>query len=254
MKNHEASAQAHNEHDFEEVMDISHLPKEEQASVEEIFDLVNTRQVDMPDDTTIRAACHGYILSKLGYDISDPDYNDIKRELSPEKKAEILCVLKKRFEANKEFHEGLDWAMIETALATNDNALWSVAELEKAGHAPDVTFSDRFGFSIGSCWEKEPKGPYQTMCSYDEAAEMAHNMGLDLMHPIDYIHLQEIRNKIYDHKTSCWLKTNEEVRKTHHAYCGHINGYGQIEASRFYVHNRMSDRSWRGTIKVLWAE
>ena len=127
-----------------------------------------------------------------------------------------------------------------------------IAELEKAGHEPDVIFADRFGFSVGSCWEKTPKGPNQTMCSYDEAEEMAHDRGTELMDPRDFIHLQEIRNKIL--KESCWLNTNEEVRKTHHAYCGQINSNGMIEVSPFYVHNRMSDRSWRGTIKILWAE
>jgi len=99
------------------------------------------------------------------------------------------------------------------------------------------------------------------MCSYNEAESMAQDAGMDLMDPNENIKFQTSRDKTYDNyrsQSECWLKTtNELLLKTGHAYCGKVIGCDNdksISITPYDMSNRLSGRSWRGVLKVLWAE
>ena len=63
-----------------------------------------------------------------------------KKQLSPEQQKELISTLKARFEKNRNRHEGMEWAQVETRL--NDEKmgekLWSLNEMERTGGEPDV--------------------------------------------------------------------------------------------------------------------
>ena len=63
-----------------------------------------------------------------------------KKQLAPEQQKELINTLKARFEKNRNRHEGMEWAQVETRL--NDEKmgekLWSLNEMERTGGKPDV--------------------------------------------------------------------------------------------------------------------
>jgi hypothetical protein len=72
-----------------------------------------------------------------------------KKELSPKQSDELLAALKARFEKNLSRHKGLDWAKVQARLEARPDKLWSLAEMERTGGAPDVvkqTRSNLFGW------------------------------------------------------------------------------------------------------------
>ena len=80
------------------------------------------------------------------------DENDkTERALTPEQAEQLLGKLEERFNDNKERHKGVDWAKVKSSLEANPEALWSINEMEKAGHEPDVYFADDKGFEVGTC-------------------------------------------------------------------------------------------------------
>ncbi|MBI4660907.1 MAG: DUF4256 domain-containing protein, partial [Verrucomicrobia bacterium] len=61
-----------------------------------------------------------------------------KKELSPERREEVLRALKARFETNLNRHNGLEWAKVQAKLEANAEKLWSLHEMERTGGEPDV--------------------------------------------------------------------------------------------------------------------
>lgn len=59
-------------------------------------------------------------------------------ELSIEAKAELLQILKLRFENNRERHPRLSWDKVEAKLIANPDTLYSLYEMERTGGEPDV--------------------------------------------------------------------------------------------------------------------
>ncbi|MEI6138363.1 MAG: DUF4256 domain-containing protein, partial [Mariniphaga sp.] len=64
-------------------------------------------------------------------------------ELSPEKGAGLIKVLKARFEKNSNRHKGLEWAKIQAKLEAHPEKLWSLSEMERTGGEPDVVSRDK---------------------------------------------------------------------------------------------------------------
>ncbi len=69
--------------------------------------------------------------------------NPNKKELSPERREELLGVLKDRFEKNMNRHKGLEWAKVQAKLEANPEKLWSLSEMERTGGEPDVVGHDK---------------------------------------------------------------------------------------------------------------
>ena len=69
--------------------------------------------------------------------------NSTKKELSTERRGELLGILKTRFEKNVNRHKGLGWAEVKTRLEASAEKLWSLSEMERTGGEPDVVGHDK---------------------------------------------------------------------------------------------------------------
>jgi hypothetical protein len=182
-------------------------------------------------------------------------------KLSAEQSKELLGVLKKRFEKNRNRHKGIDWADVETRLIANPGKLWSLDEMELTGGEPDVVgFDKKTGeYIFYDCSPETPKDR-RSIC-YDEAAlqsrkehkpknsavAMAEEMGIELLTEEQYRQLQELG--AFDLKTSSWIKTPDDVRKLGGAlFCD--RRYNKV----FLYHNGAESyyavRGFRGCLKV----
>lgn len=68
--------------------------------------------------------------------------NSNKMTLSSRQHAELLNVLKVRFEKNMNLHKGIEWAKVQAKLQTHPEKLWSLNEMEITGGEPDVLSYD----------------------------------------------------------------------------------------------------------------
>lgn len=185
----------------------------------------------------------------------------MKKELSPEQQAELLGILKIRFEKNMNRHNGLKWANVEAKLAANAEKLWSLDEMEITGGEPDVVGYDKSAdeYIFFDCAIESPKGR-RSVC-YDHealearkehkpgnsAVEMAKDMGIELLNEDQYRELQKFGN--FDTKTSSWIVTPPAIRKLGGAIFGDYR-YGTI----FIYHNGAESyyaaRGFRGALRV----
>lgn len=184
------------------------------------------------------------------------------KELSPEKRQELLSALKERFEKNMKRHPGLEWASVQARLEAKPEKLWSLYEMERTGGEPDVVGHDhKTGETIFyDCSAESPDGR-RNVC-YDRAGwesrkadsrpgnnaiDMAADMGIELLTEEEYRALQELGE--FDTKTSSWVKTPAAVRKLGGALFGDRR-YGRV----FFYHNGApsyyASRSFRGSLRV----
>ena len=68
--------------------------------------------------------------------------NEVKRELLPEQREELLAALKERFHKHMERHEGVTWDDVQARLESHAEKLWSLYEMERTGGEPDVVGVD----------------------------------------------------------------------------------------------------------------
>jgi hypothetical protein len=150
---------------------------------------------------------------------------EIKKNLSPEQRKEVLKTLKTRFEKNMNRHKGLEWAKVQAKLEANTEKLWSLNEMERTGGEPDVVSHDKNTgeYIFYDCSAESPKGR-RSLC-YDRkglesrkehkpnnnAIDMAVAIGIELLSEEQYRELQKLGN--FDTKTSSWVKTPVEIRK-----------------------------------------
>ncbi len=151
--------------------------------------------------------------------------NNTQKELSAAQRAQVLAVLKERFEKNMPRHDGLEWAKVQERLEAEPQKLWSLGEMESTGGEPDVVGRDaQTGeFIFYDCSTESPAGRRNTC--YDQQArikrkvaapassalEMAQAMDAELLTEAQYRDLQQ--HGEFDLKTSSWLYTPDKVRK-----------------------------------------
>ena len=148
-----------------------------------------------------------------------------KKELSPERREELLRALKARFESNMNRHESLEWAKVQAKLEVTPERLWSLNEMERTGGEPDVVGHDKktSEYIFHDCSAESPKGR-RSVCydrealesrkehkPEDSAVDMAVAMGIELLTEEQYRELQRLGN--FDTKTSSWVKTPSAIRK-----------------------------------------
>ena len=148
-----------------------------------------------------------------------------KKDLSPERRAELLRTLRARFEKNMIRHKGLAWAEVQAKLEANPEKLWSLNEMERTGGEPDVVGHDKGTgeFIVRDCSAESPKGR-RSICydrealesrkenkPRDNALDMAAAMGIELLTEEQYRELQKLGN--FDTKTSSWVETPADIRK-----------------------------------------
>src|SRR5216117_2135658 len=150
---------------------------------------------------------------------------NIKRDLSPEQRKELLRALKPRFEKNMNRHKGLAWDKVQAKLEANAEKLWSLNEMERTGGEPDVVGHDKKTgeYIFYDCSAESPKGR-RSVCydrealesrkehkPEDNAIDVAAAMGIELLTEEQYRELQKLGN--FDTKTSSWVKTPSEIRR-----------------------------------------
>src|SRR6202023_3680189 len=166
--------------------------------------------------------------------------NSNKKDLSPEKREELLRALKARFEENMNRYKGLEWAKVQAKLEANAEKLWSLNEMERTGGEPDLVGHDKktgeyifYDCSAGSpkgrrsvCYDREALESRKEHKPEDNAIDMAAAMGIELLTEEQYRELQKLGD--FDTKTSSWLKTPADVRKLGGAI------FGDLPFGRFF--------------------
>jgi hypothetical protein len=184
-----------------------------------------------------------------------------KNDLPTAERAELLQVLKARFEKNKSRHPGLQWDNIHAKLEAAHGKLWSLAEMERTGGEPDVVGYDAktdeyifYDCSAESpkgrrniCYDREALNERKEHKPADTAVDMAAAMGIELLSEAEYRDLQQLGE--FDTKTTSWIKTPAAIRNLGGAlFCD--RRYNHV----FVYHNGASSyygaRGFRGSLRV----
>lgn len=189
-----------------------------------------------------------------------------KRKLPNEYRAELLSLLKTRFEKNMARHKGLQWEKVRQRLEANPEKLWALNQMESTGGEPDVVFpisidNDQKTSELVfmDCSTESPSGR-RSVC-YDReglesrkehqpknnAIDMAANMGIELLTEAQYRELQQVGQ--FDMKTSSWLKTPAEIRKLGGAIFGDFR-YDHVFVYHNGAQSYYAARGFRGWLKV----
>ena len=187
--------------------------------------------------------------------------NSNQKELSSEKRGELLSTLKARFEKNITRHQGLEWAKVQAKLEANPEKLWSLNEMERTGGEPDVVGQDKTTgeYIIYDCSAESPKGR-RSLCYDREALElrkkhkpansaldMAAAMGIELLTEEQYRELQKLGN--FDTKTSSWVKTPANIRKLGGAIFADFR-YDHVFVYHNGAESYYAARGFRGALKI----
>ncbi len=184
------------------------------------------------------------------------------KELSQEKRKELLKILKKRFEQNMHRHPGLEWTDIETKLQrTSEKKLLSLRKMEETGGEPDVTDYDgqTHEYIFFDCSVESPKGR-RSLC-YDRKAlksrkefkplnnviDVASEMGIQLLTELQYRTLQKLGE--FDTKTSSWIETPTDIRELGGAiFCD--RRYNTVFTYHNGAESYYAARGFRGSLRV----
>jgi hypothetical protein len=184
-----------------------------------------------------------------------------KKELSPERREELLRALKARFEKNMNRHKGLTWAKVQAKLETNTEVLRSLNEMERTGGEPDVVGHDKktgeyifYDCSAESpkcrrsiCYDGEALKSRKENKPKDSALDMAAAMGIELLTEVEYRELQKLGD--FDTKTSSWVKTPSAIRKLGGAlFCD--RRYDTVFVYHNGAESYYAARAFRGSLRV----
>lgn len=184
-----------------------------------------------------------------------------EKKLSAEQIKELLSILKVRFEKNSGRHKNIDWSDVQKKLEKKTDKLRSLSEMERTGGEPDVVAYDKktdefifFDCSAESpkerrslCYDREALNSRKEHKPKNSAADMAEEMGIELLTEEEYRELQKLGE--FDLKTSSWVRTPDRIRKLGGAvFCD--RRYDTV----FLYHNGAESyyaaRGFRGSLRV----
>lgn len=184
-----------------------------------------------------------------------------KTKLPATQSAELLEILKLRFNKNISRHKNISWEKVEAKLLKQSEKLFSLNEMEMTGGEPDVVAYDHKNdvYFFFDCSAETPKGR-KSVCYDDEALQsrkenkpknsalgMAADIGIELLSEEQYRQLQTLGN--FDTKTSSWIKTPTDIRSLGGALFADFR-YGNV----FVYHNGAESyyavRGFRGCLSV----
>jgi hypothetical protein len=182
--------------------------------------------------------------------------------LGPDQCANLLQILKLRFDGNMPRHQGVKWSNIEARLAGKPSVLKSLHAMEESGGEPDVVSIavDGQAFVFCDCSPESPVG--RRSACYDSIArqarkehrpdssaeEMATSLGIELLTEEQYHVLQTLGE--FDLKTSSWLKTPESVRAMGGALFGDRR-YGRVFVYHNGAQSYYAARGFRGLLRLI---
>lgn len=185
----------------------------------------------------------------------------MKADMPSKQRAELLSMLKARFEKNMTRHKGLDWAKVQARLEAKLEKLWSLAEMERTGGEPDVVGLDKKSgeFVFMDCSPESPAGR-RSVC-YDRegwlsrkearpkttAMDLATEMGIALLTEEEYVALQKLGE--FDLKTSSWIATPTDIRERGGALYAERR-YGRIFIGHNGAQSYYAVRGFRGVLRV----
>ena len=183
------------------------------------------------------------------------------KEIPPQQQAELIAILKARFEKNPNRHPGIHWPQVQARLEAQAGKLWPLQEMERTGGEPDVVGRDeKTGeFLFFDCSAQSPKGR-ATLC-YDQEAldsrkehkpkgsamELAAAMEIELLTEAQYFELQKLGE--FDTKASSWLHTPAEIRKLGGALFGDRR-FGRVFIYHNGAESYYSSRGFRGALRA----
>src|SRR3989339_2128980 len=241
-------------------------PIEEEEEEKNLFEKTNdqNQQIDaIQKNTTERLTSFPIteIPPEKPVDIKNQDNIEQKdlKFLNKEQIEKTLSILKIRFDEHPKRHKGVEWEKVKKTLEKNRKALWSIFQMEKEGHEPDIYSADKEGFDIGTCCQELSErnrnivydAEAEKICSKEtngNAADITRSMGIDIITEEQYKKLQKPGKN--DRDTCTWLKTPDKIKKTNAALAGFrylIVQIGKREAS-----NPNIKVGVRGTLRVLW--
>lgn len=185
----------------------------------------------------------------------------MKKELPQTEQAELLKILRNRFEKNMHRHKGLEWNKVQAKLEANPEKLWPLREMEETGGEPDVVeFDKNTGeYVFYDCSAESPKDR-RSLC-YDHKAlesrkehkpknsalQMATEMGIQLLTENEYRQLQKTGK--FDTKTSSWITTPAEIRELGGAlFCD--RRYNHVFTYHNGAESYYAARGFRGLLRV----
>jgi hypothetical protein len=185
----------------------------------------------------------------------------MKKKLSAEQNSSLLQVLKTRFEKNINRHKGIEWAKVQAKLEANPAKLAILDEMELTGGEPDVVGYDKKTgeYIFYDCSAESPKGRRSFCYDHealekrkenkpkDSAANVAENMGIEMLTEEQYQQLQKLGE--FDAKTSSWLKTPPDVRKLGGAISGEFR-FGRVFIYANGAESYFGARGFRGSLRV----
>lgn len=184
-----------------------------------------------------------------------------QKKLKPEQTEQLVEKLRDRFEANPARHQGIIWLQVKERLKANEEALWSLEQMESTGGEPDVVDWDAAsGQAVFFDCSKESPSGRRSLCFDQKALEarkknkpihsamgMAADMGIALLDEEDYRMLQSLTP--VDLATSSWVVTPDAIRDLGGALFGDCR-----YATVFIYHNGAESyyaaRGFRGKLKV----
>ncbi|PJJ84497.1 DUF4256 domain-containing protein [Mucilaginibacter auburnensis] len=186
---------------------------------------------------------------------------DKTKTLTPPQSAELIKILRVRFEKHNERHDGMSWPEVEQKLQASPEMLWVLNEMEVTGGEPDVVKFDEVSSDLifVDCAAESPKGR-RSLC-YDRealnfrkeykpassAVDMANEIGIELLNEDQYRHLQTLGK--FDLKTSSWVKTPDNIRKLGGSiFCD--RRYDTVFTYHNGAESYYAARGFRGMLKV----
>jgi hypothetical protein len=183
------------------------------------------------------------------------------KNLAKDQQAELLKILKIRFEKNMKRHKGIEWDKVQAELEAHPEKLWSLNEMEITEGEPDVVSYDKKSgeYTFFDCSAESPKGR-RSVCYDHEALEsrkehkpknsaigLAAEMGIELLTEEQYRELQQLGE--FDTKTSSWIKTPAPIRERGGAlFCD--RRYDHVFVYHNGAESYYSARAFRGSLKV----
>jgi hypothetical protein len=186
---------------------------------------------------------------------------ETKKNLSPEKREELLSALKARFEKNTNRRAGVAWADVQARLEAHPEKLWSLGEMERTGGEPDVVGHDAttgeyifYDCSAESpkdrrslCYDREALEARKEHKPADNAVGMAAAVGIELLTEEQYRKLQTLG--AFDTKTSSWIQTPPDIRKLGGAlFCD--RRYNTVFVYHNGAESYYAARGFRGELRV----